>query len=119
MKKIFYSIVLFFILKLNAFASDAWILSADGTKKAEDIRKWDITINDIPNMIVWATNFLIWIAWTIAVIFIIVWAYKYLFGSLEGNSDKGKDTIYMALVWFAIAACSYLIIKFIFDNFAK
>lgn len=115
MKNFFYSIVLFFILKLNAFASDAWILGPDKNK----IRNWDITINDIPNMVVYATNFMIWIAWTIAVIFIIVWAYKYLFGSLEGNSDKGKDTIYMALVWFAIAACSYLIIKFIFDNFAK
>lgn len=116
MKKFFYSIVLFFILKLNSFAADWWILWA---KSSSDLREWNITVNDIPNMVVYATNFLIWIAWTIAVIFIIVWAYKYLFGSLEGNSDKGKDTIYMALVWFAIAACSYLIIKFIFDNFAK
>lgn len=116
MKKIFYSIVLFFILTLPTFAADWWIL---WSKTAEELRKWDITIDDIPNIIVYATNFLIWIAWTISVIFIIIWAYKYLFGSLEGNSDKGKDTIYMALVWFAISACAYLIIKFIFDNFAK
>lgn len=115
MKKIFYTLVFYFFIINKTLASDAWILS--GWTTAEKLRKWEVNIDDIPNMISWATNILIWVAWTIAVIFIIVWGYKYLFWSLEGNIDKWKDTIYMALVWFAISALAYFIIKFIIDNF--
>lgn len=119
MKKIFYFLLLFFILKIDVLAIDAWILSGWWKVDWEKIRKWNITIEDIPAIISWAAEFLIVFAWTIAVIFLIVWAYKYLFWSLEWNAEKWKDTIFMALVWFAIASCAYIIIKFIFDNFAK
>jgi type IV secretory pathway VirB2 component (pilin) len=58
------------------------------------------------------------IAGTIAIIFIIIWAYKILFGSLEQDKTKWKDTIIMALSWFAIASLAWFIIKLIIDNFS-
>ena len=116
MKKIFYIIMLFLLSINNVLASDWWVInwgSIDGLK----VINLFFNIDDVPVSIVNATNFFIWIAWTVAVIFIIIWAYKYLFGSVEGNTESWKTTIYMALVGFAIAACAYFIIRFVIDNF--
>lgn len=114
MKKIFYLAILFLLFIENSFATDWWATWEPASK----LRNGDITYSDIPNILVKATEFFIWIAWTIAVIFIIIWAYKYLFGSIEQNTQKWKETIFMALIWFAIAASAFLIIKFVIDNFA-
>ncbi|ATU05636.1 hypothetical protein BKN14_04330 [Candidatus Gracilibacteria bacterium HOT-871] len=114
MKKIFFSILLFFTYINNSFAGDGGVTGLP----ASQLKKGDITIDDIPNIIVNATDFFIGIAGTVAVIFIIIGAYKYLFGSLEGNTDRGKSTILFALSGFAIAALAYFIIRFIIDNFA-
>lgn len=114
MKKIFYLAILFLLFIENSFATDWWATWEPAIK----LRNGDITYSDIPNILVKATEFFIWIAWTIAVIFIIIWAYKYLFGSIEQNTQKWKETIFMALIWFAIAASAFLIIKFVIDNFA-
>ncbi len=118
MKKIIY-IILAYITSIQFLYADWWILwdfkgSADETEKA--LRTWNIHTEDIPNIMKWAIDFLMQIAWTIAIIFIIVWAYKILFGSLEQDKTKWKDTIIMALFGFAIASLAWFIIKFIIDN---
>ena len=119
MKKIIYSFI-WYILSIHlAFAdwSDWWVLwSFKESETQEKLRNWDIHLEDIPNMIKWAIDFFMSIAWTIAIIFIIVWAYKILFGSLEQDKTKWKDTIIMALGWFAIASLAWFIIKLIIDN---
>jgi len=115
MKKAFYSII-WFILSLNyVIANDAWLLWESLSEK--ELREWDIHVEDIPNIIKWAIDFAMSIAWTIAVIFIIVWAYKILFGSLEQDKTKWKDTIIMAIFWFAIASLAWFIIKLVLSNF--
>jgi hypothetical protein len=58
------------------------------------------------------------IAGTISVIFVIIWAYKILFGSIQQDKSQGRDTIIMALGWFAIAALSWVIIKIVLANLA-
>jgi len=73
-------------------------------------------MEDIPNILKWAIDFFMWIAWTIAIIFIIIWAYQILFGSLEQDKTKWKNTIIMALWGFAIASLAWLIIKFLLEN---
>lgn len=80
------------------------------------LRNGDIHIEDIPVAIKGAIDFFMGIAGTIAVIFVIVGAYKILFGSLQQDKTKGRDTIIAALIWFALAALSWLIIRFIIDN---
>ena len=84
---------------------------------AQDLREWNVNLETIPNMIVSATNFLMWIAGTIAVIFVIIWAYQLLFGSLQQDKTKWRNTILMALGGFAIASLAWFIVKLIIDNF--
>lgn len=113
MKKLFYFMVLFFISVNNSIATNENITWVSNSK----LRNGDFTYEDIPNIIANATDIFIWIAWSIAVVFIIIWAYKYLFHSLDGDTQKWKTTIIAAIFWFVIASCSYLIIKLVIDNF--
>jgi Zn-dependent protease with chaperone function len=100
-------------------AEDLWVFGSDNSCgiKQNDMRTWAIHIENIPCMIQWMINFFLWIAGTIAVIFVIIWAYKILFGSLSQDKTKWKDTIIMALTGFAIATLSWFIIKILLDNF--
>jgi len=116
MKNIFL-IIMWFILSTHASFADWWIL---WDKVSEDqLRRWEVHIDDIPNIIKWAIDFLMSIAWTIAIIFVIIWAYKILFGSLEQDKTKWKDTIIMAVFWFAIASLAWFIIRLIIDNLSS
>lgn len=117
-KQIIYILVWYFSVFNTSFA-DWWILwdfKNDPKETEKAIRNWDIHLEDIPVMIRWAIDFLMTVAWTIAIIFIIVWAYKILFGSLEQDKTKWKDTIIMALLWFALASSAWFIVKLILDN---
>jgi len=80
------------------------------------LREWDITIDDIPTAIKSAIDFFMGIAGTIAVIFVIIWAYKILFGSLQQDKTKWRDTIIMALWGFALAALAWMIIQILIVN---
>lgn len=120
--KLFYTIV-WFILSINLTFAEGWILwnfrwtgTGASEKTSTALKNWDIHIDDIPNILKWAIDFFISIAWTISIIFIIVWAYQILFWSLEQDKTKWKNTIIMALGWFAIASLAWLIIKFTIDN---
>jgi hypothetical protein len=121
MKKLLLCII-WFILSSHAAFANWWILwtftwSASDTETA--IKNWDIHTDDIPNIIKWAIDFLMSIAWTISIIFIIVWAYKILLGSLEQDKTKWKDTIIMAILWFAIASLAWFIIRLLLDNLGE
>ncbi|MDA9129262.1 pilin [Candidatus Gracilibacteria bacterium] len=96
----------------SAFAVENNILGLDETK----IRNGDIHLEDIPGVLQSAIDFFMGIAGTIAVIFIIIGAYKILFGSLQQDKTKGRDTIFMALGGFAIAALAWFIVKLILSN---
>jgi hypothetical protein len=122
MNKIFYTII-WLVLSYHATFADWGILwdFADWRTEWEKvtetaIRNWDIHVDDIPAIMKWAIDFFITIAWTVAIIFIIIWAYKILLGSLEQDKTKWKDTIIMAIGWFAIASLAWFIVKLIIDN---
>lgn len=113
MKKIFYFIVLFFTIINNVLASEGcWIIRTS----CENLKSWEIKLNDIPNMIIYATNLLIWIAFTVSVIFIIIWAYKYLVWWMTWQTDQWRSTIIWAVFWATISACAFLIVKLLIDN---
>ena len=82
------------------------------------LKKWTIWFWDIPNIITYAIDFFMWIAATISVIFIIIWSYKILFGSISQDKTKWRDTILMAIWGFIIASLAWFIIKMILDNFS-
>lgn len=117
MKKIIFLIIWFFYSIKNTIASqNAWIFEWSWVTSTK-LREWDISIDDIPKMIRAIINFWMWIAWTIAIIFIIFWAYQILFWSIENDKTKWKNTIIMAIWWFVIASLAWFIIRLIIDNF--
>lgn len=107
-----YILLAFISSYATSFAADDNILGISENK----LRNGDIHLDDIPNAIKSAIDFFMSIAATISVIFIVVGAYKILFGSLQQDKTKGRDTIIMALSWFALAALAWFIIKIILAN---
>ncbi|NDK09310.1 hypothetical protein GW846_00850 [Candidatus Gracilibacteria bacterium] len=114
MKKIILTLIAFSLSYQASIAADDNILGiSDGR-----LRNGDVHLDDIPVAIKSLIDFLMGIAGTIAVIMIIIGAYKILFGSIQQDKTKGRDTIIMAMGGFALAALSWFIIKIILSNFA-
>lgn len=112
-KTIFFT-AFYFLHNLITFA-DAGIL---GWVNENQLRSGEIHTDDIPNIIKFAIDFIMWFAWTIAVIFIIIGSYQILFWSVSGDKSKWQATIKLALGGFALAACAWIIIKIVIDNFS-
>ena len=112
--KFFYILLALLTSITSAFADEAenilWISNSK-------LRNGDVHLDDIPTAIRSAIDFFMSIAGTVAVIFIIIGAYKILFWSIQQDKTKGRDTIIMALTGFAIATLSWFIIKILLDNF--
>lgn len=115
-KVILFNLINFYYLlstQINTFAIGKWLL-----KWVEwDLRTGDVHSDDIAGALKWMIDIFLWLAWTIAVIFVIIWAYKLLFGSLKSDHTQWRETITMALTGFAISVLAWFIVKFIFDNF--
>ena len=111
MKKIFFFLLTYLTIVNQSFAADNYLWISNGR-----LRSWNVDIHDIPLAIRSAINFFMWIAGTIAVIFVVIGAYKILFGSLQQDKTKWRDTIIMALGGFALAALSWMIVGMILDN---
>jgi len=111
MKNILFSLLAYITIVTQAFAADNYLGISNGR-----LRKGNVDIDDIPLAIRSAINFFMWIAGTIAVIFVVIGAYKILFGSLQQDKTKWRDTIIMALGGFALAALSWMIVGMILDN---
>lgn len=85
----------------------------------EKIKTWNITFDDIPKIIQHATTFLLWFAATIAMIMIIVGAFKYTIWSVEWsapNKQKANDTIKYGVIWFVVAVSAWFIINVLVNN---
>jgi hypothetical protein len=119
MKKIFFYIIAYFSIIKSSIANDAWILGiGDNGVTAQQLKEWDaITFDHIPKMIRSVIDFLLWVSWTIAIIFIIYWAYQLLLWPVTSNErTKWKNTIITAITWLAIAILAWAIIRLIIEN---
>jgi hypothetical protein len=115
MRKIFFYIITYCFAIQSSFAEEAWIFGTSITW--EELRTWDIHADDIPGMIMAVISFWIWIAWTIAIIFIIYWAYQILFSEVTWwDKSKWKGTISSAIIWFTLALLSWFIVQFVMEN---
>ncbi|MCH8518455.1 hypothetical protein LAT59_01720 [Candidatus Gracilibacteria bacterium] len=108
------SIVQTYALSIDIQGNSNNILGIDNTR----LREGRVGLSDIPLAIRNAIDFFMGIAATVAVIFIVIGAYKILFGSLQQDKTKGRDTIIAALGGFALAALSWMIIRLIISNFS-
>ncbi len=110
MKKILFSFLGFFLVNIaKAEETYLWIDS-------EKLRKWDITINDIPKIINSLTSFLLWLSAMISMVMIIVWAYKMAIWSLSADNKKWKETIQMWLTGLVVSLSAWFIINVIISN---
>ncbi len=111
----YFIIPLLFSLHSKIYATDAGILGwVDQTK----IRTWDIHTWDIPKIISYAIDYLMWFAATISIIFIIIWAFRISLWWLEWEKSEWKKTIFYALAWLVLSSLSWIIFKLIIDNFS-
>nr|MDD3719706.1 hypothetical protein [Candidatus Gracilibacteria bacterium] len=115
MRKLFFVLIAFLSNFYTKTFADTGIFGS--CVDQNQIRTGDIHIETIPCVIRTSIDFFMGIAGTISIIFIIIGAYQMLFGSLQKDVTKGRNTIIYSLAGFALAACSWLIIKFILDNF--
>jgi ABC-type phosphate/phosphonate transport system permease subunit len=120
MLKIYFILLWFFINWYTyavEWAKNTWFLGWCW-KTSEALREWNIHITDFSCMIRFMIDFFLAFAATISLIFIIIWAYQVAFWSLSDNKTQWKDTIMMAIWGLVLAALSWVIIKFIFENIA-
>ncbi|MDC0506157.1 hypothetical protein OAN96_01030 [Candidatus Gracilibacteria bacterium] len=118
MKKIFYTLLCSTALMYSSVFADTGVLGGAGITK-EKIRRGDLHLTDIGPILKHAIDWIMGFAGTIAVIAIIIGAYKILFGSVsEGDTKKGKEYVAGALIGFGIAALAWFFVKLIIDNFS-
>ena len=101
---------------INIYARWKWLLEWVWWT-VDDLRTGNVHIDDIAWWLKWMIDIFLSLAGTISVIFVIIWAYYLLFGSLKSDHTKWKDTIVMALTGFAISVLAWFVVKLIFDNF--
>lgn len=117
--KYFSLIVVYATLFSQHTFADGGILWWIGEGADDKIRRWDIHLWDIWNILKYAIDWMMGFAGTVAVIAIIIGAYKILFGSVsEWDTKKGKEYVAGALLWFALASLWWFIVKLIIDNFS-
>jgi hypothetical protein len=114
MKKVLFYILWLILTLKTAYFGQWWVALW------YDMKSWSIHIEDIPDMIRKVIDFWVWLAWTVAIIAIIFWAYQILFWWLtEWSKTKWKQTITAALIWLAIALLARFIIRLLIDNLQK
>jgi len=110
------SLYYIFINISPTYAANKWLLEWIDWD-VNDIRTGELHIDDIAWTIEWMIKIFLGLSWTVSVIFVIIWAYYLLFGSLKWDHTKWRETITMALTGFAISVLAWFIVKMIFDNF--
>lgn len=87
-----------------------------GSVTSTKLKNGDISFNDIPNMIMNATDFFLAFAGTVSVTMIIYGAFRLALGSIESDKDTAKKIITASLIGFVLAVSSWAIIKLIMTN---
>lgn len=99
----------------QAFAYGAGVFEGSSVSQT-DLRNGDIGFDDIPKMILAATNFFLGFAGTIAVVMVIYGAFRLSTGSLESDKDTAKKIITASMIGFVLAVSSWGIIKIVMTN---
>lgn len=77
------------------------------------IKTGRISLRMIPYFISYFANFLLSLIGLICVLFIVIGGYYYIYGGLSQNKEKGKKTIYHALLGMSVAILSWVFINVI------
>ncbi len=116
--KISYALVASVTTLPTAFAEDpsAGIFGEAGGLSRDQLRKGDITFEQIPGAIMSVTNFFLAFAGTISVVMIIYGAFKLSLGSIESDKETAKKIVTAAVIGFVLSVSAWAIIKIVMNN---
>jgi hypothetical protein len=77
------------------------------------IKTGRINLSMIPYFVTYIANFLLALIGIVAVLFIVLGGYWYIYGGLSDDKEKGKKTIINALWGMAVATLSWVLISMI------
>ncbi len=72
-----------------------------------------ISLELIPYYITYIANFILSLVGLVCILFIVVGGYYYIYGGIEGNKEKGKKTIYHALLGMSLAILAWVIVNIV------
>lgn len=77
------------------------------------IKTGQVPLSLVPYFITYIANFLLSLGGIIAVLFIVIGGYNYIYGGMTEQKDKGKKTIVHALMGLVIGILSWVIVQVI------
>lgn len=77
------------------------------------IESGKIRLYMVPFYITFIIQFLLTVAGLIAVLFVVIGGYHYVVGGLTEDKEKGKKTIFNALIGLIVALSAWIIVNFI------
>jgi len=81
------------------------------------IKTGRISLNMLPYFIKYIADFALGLSGLIAVLFIVIGGYFYVWGGLTDNKEKGKKTIINALIGMSVAILSWTIVSLVLAVF--
>ncbi len=75
------------------------------------IRTGRISFALLPYFVTYIANFLLGLSGIIAVLFIVIGGYNYIYGGIMDQKEKGKNTIMHALIGMWVAILSWVIVQ--------
>ena len=111
MKKIFCLMIFYFLSIPQVFAAFTLIPAGD-TLKAEgcDFQTGKMSFSCIPHYISYLIEAIVALAGTIAVIFIMIGGFKYIFSGISEDKEAGKETIKNAIIGLVITGLAWIIV---------
>ena len=107
-------ITYYFLIAPTAFAEFTLIPAGNALKeKGCDFQTGDMKFSCVPNYIQYLIEVIIALAGTIAVIFVMIGGFKYVFSGVSDDKEAGKETITNALIGLVIAGLSWVIVTWV------
>ncbi len=75
------------------------------------IKRGRISFSMLPYFVTYIANFLLGLSGIIAVLFIVIGGYNYIYGGITDQKEKGKKTIMHALMGMWVAILSWVIVQ--------
>ena len=114
MKKKLVLVAYYFLLAPKVFADFTLIPAGDKLKdKGCDFQTGEMTFDCIPNYIQYLIEIIVALAGTIAVIFVMIGGFKYVFSGISEDKEAGKETIKNALLGLVITGLAWVIVTWI------
>lgn len=96
-----------------------WISWKDSVEKVQKLRNGNVWFWDIPGIIIYVLEYILWISATLFMLMMIVWAFKLMMWSISAEKNKWKDAIKWGIIWFIITASSWWLMRLIIANLIK